>query len=163
MAETSIIGAIMEALKSRSLAKASDAYAPGYRQADKKMKVQIEAEMKPKESYASMKDTPYDKAQAFATSLKFHQMFPNTSDLETNLAGAAHEAASGAKAYAEGSGRFGLMDYIDDYNRDRENNRAADAFWEWMKKENDVTPELTDEQIIELGKLYGTNQWSPPK
>jgi hypothetical protein len=135
------------------LDKIAEWYDKPYWDAQKKMKADLVGEVGAK-SYDSMRDSEYDRAQAFATALLYKQMNPDESDLGTRLVGRIYENASALMPLmGKGAPGFGIMDYINDAARDIKNNEAAYNYWNAMNRKSDDFS-LTEDQIKDLGKQY---------
>jgi hypothetical protein len=120
------------------------AYAPRFRnylEEQQKMKDDLVKEMEAP-AYASTKDTPYDRAQGFATGLLAMRDFPEFSAANANLFGSAFEDAQGM-AYGN----------WEDVARDKANNLAAYKWYEEQRK-RDPNFTMSEEDMKWLGQLY---------
>lgn len=106
------------------------------------------------ESYASMYDTPYDRAQGFSTGLLARQRFPEANQLTSNLVGSGYEGLQTlyhlGKDFVNGS-RFTPEQRYEDMLRDMQSNAAAYRYYD----EQGITPEMSAEEIMSLGRRYG--------
>ena len=106
------------------------------------------------EGYASMYDTPYDRAQGFSTGLLARQRFPEANQLMANSVGSGYEGLQTlyhlGKDFANGS-RFTPEQRYEDMLRDMQSNAAAYRYYD----EQGITPEMSAEEIMSLGKRYG--------
>jgi len=124
-----------------------------YLDEQKRMKDALEAQMGAK-GYASMYDTPYDRAQGFSTGLLARQRFPEANQLTANLVGGLYEQGQTIKHIYNGlknGSDFTVMQRYGDMLRDMQNNAAAYRYYD----EQGITPEMSAEEIMSLGRRYG--------
>ncbi len=124
-----------------------------YLDEQKIMKDTLEAQMGAK-GYASMYDTPYDRAQGFSTGLLARQKFPEANGLMANIAGGLYEGRQTIKHIYDGfknGSDFTLGQRWEDMLRDMRNNAAAYRYYD----EQGIAPEMSDEEIMSLGRRYG--------
>ena len=124
-----------------------------YLSEQKQMKTALAKQMNA-EGYASMYDTPYDRAQGFSTGLLARQRFPEANQLMANSVGSGYEGLQTlyhlGKDFVNGSD-FTAMQRYGDMLRDMQNNAAAYRYYD----EQGITPEMSAEEIMSLGKRYG--------
>jgi len=140
--------------------KLYEAYAPGYWDAQDIMKNELQYNHPDLETKSgdAMRDSKWDRAQAFATALLFREMFPERSTEETKGVGRAYEYGSGI-VNSLLHDKYSTEEKMLDAYRDVKNNEAAYDFYDKIKENVDgVTPELDWDQMIELGKLYATGR-----
>jgi hypothetical protein len=112
------------------------------------------AEQMNAEGYASMYDTPYDKAQGFSTGLLARQRFPEANQLMANSVGSTYEGLQTlyrlGKDFVNGS-RFTPEQRYEDMLRDMQSNAAAYRYYD----EQGITPKMSAQEIMNLGIRYG--------
>ena len=98
----------------------------------------------------SMKDTQYDRSQAFATGLLFRQMNPDTPRPIVSLLGNAYESVQAIN----NSGGWSEQQRNADAWRDIGHNEASYDFWDALQTRQPGVS-FTPDQIDELGIDYG--------
>lgn len=124
-----------------------------YLDEQKRMKAALAAQMGAK-GYASMYDTPYDKAQGFATGLLARQRFPEANQLMANSVGSLYEGAQTIKHIYDGlrnGSDFTPEQRYEDMLRDMQSNAAAYQYYD----EQGITPKMSAQEIMNLGIRYG--------
>lgn len=123
-----------------------------YLDEQKIMKDTLEAQMGAK-GYASMYDTPYDRAQGFSTGLLARQKFPEANELMANITGGLYEQGQTIKHIYNGltnGSDFTAIQRYQDMLRDMQSNADAYRYYD----EQGITPETSAEEIMSLGRRY---------
>ena len=123
-----------------------------YWPAQKRMKKELQQEMPNVKHGDSMKDTPYDRANAFSTGLLFMNMYPmfeNGWDTK--------RAANLGKVYEYGRAlvptSYDFSTRWEDAKRDTMNNEAAYKIWDQIQAK-EPGRKLTETEMKDMGKMY---------
>ena len=127
---------------------------PEYAKTQGQMKTDLEHEIPGVQPGDAMRDTPWDRAQAFSTALQFVNQHPHIPLPLTKLIGRAYENSQVLLPFiGKGATNYGFADRMKDAIRDIKHNEEAYRYWEQLQEQHPGSL-LSYEQMKDLGKKY---------